>query len=109
MCVVFCFSLIGCTQEATSQISRFDERLDPSMVDYFETTDYLAYGEGELYGVKLLECHKVLFDRIDFETSRNVYVYRIVFAPLTQEPINKLMIQVYPTNDLESYFYKLPT
>ncbi len=96
-------ALAGCRKASYPPLKQDDGDLNQSMKDYFATVD-MGYGEGKLFSAKMLECKKVIFNREDYDTSYSNYLYRVVIAPKTEAPMNKISVMMYPTFGIDKYY-----
>ncbi|MEL7609481.1 MAG: hypothetical protein AAGU74_08230 [Bacillota bacterium] len=95
----------GCANQSYNYLSRKDDNLSASMHAFYDAKD-VGYGEGERFSIKLLEFYKVRFSDPGYDTPYNYYLYRMVIAPRTDLPMNKLKITFIPQNGLTDYFAK---
>ena len=101
--IILMLFVSGCTNRNYNYLSRDDDNLSASMHDFYNAKD-VGYGEGERFSIKLLEFYKVRFSDPSYDTPYNFYLYRMVIAPRTDLPMNRLKLELMPTNNLGEYF-----
>lgn len=79
--------------------------LRDSMSDFFQTEDQ-GYVKGDAFQAKFISCDKIIFAPENYKTSYVFYRYRLVIAPVTNEPVHIKKIHFSVNSEILEDYYR---